>query len=150
MFHTSLLFVFERILFSLVGKEDKGTWKKCQAIQGVFVRNILFLGIKRWIVKWAEGLSQSHKVTEGREDRGRGLGPGVGEIYELRLRGDIESYRKYRRQMGLSMIVGRFKMNVCSEINILRSTQGGSIWQRSFYDHIIRDERSLIISGNIF
>jgi REP element-mobilizing transposase RayT len=48
-----------------------------------------------------------------------------------------------RRKMLLSKIVGRFKMNAAKQINEFRHTPGLSVWQRGFYDHIIRDEQSL-------
>ncbi|HXG37157.1 MAG TPA: transposase [Bacteroidota bacterium] len=60
----------------------------------------------------------------------------VGAIHESPLPRD-------RRKMLLSKIVGRFKMSAAKQINILRHTPGLSVWQRGFYDHIIRDERSL-------
>jgi putative transposase len=47
------------------------------------------------------------------------------------------------KQHGLSEIVRAFKSFSSREINRLRGTEGGSIWQRSFYDHIVRDEKAL-------
>jgi len=59
----------------------------------------------------------------------------VGAIHELpRLR---------RRKMLLPKIVGRFKMNSAKQINQMRNTPGISVWQRNYYEHIIRDEKSL-------
>jgi len=51
--------------------------------------------------------------------------------------------RKNRRQMLLPKIIGRFKQNSSKQINILRGTPGCAVWQRGYYDHIIRNERSL-------
>ena len=59
-------------------------------------------------------------------------------IHELPLR-DIKS----RRKMLLPKIIGRFKMNCSKQINILQNTPGQSIWQRSYYEHIIRNENEL-------
>jgi putative transposase len=39
--------------------------------------------------------------------------------------------------------VGAFKTASTNRINEVRETTGSVIWQRSFYEHIIRDERSL-------
>ncbi len=36
-----------------------------------------------------------------------------------------------------------FKSVVTKRINILRNTSKHPVWQRSFYDHIIRNEKSL-------
>ena len=40
-------------------------------------------------------------------------------------------------------IVGSFKSAVTKQINILRKSKGMSVWQRNYYEHIIRDEESL-------
>jgi putative transposase len=43
----------------------------------------------------------------------------------------------------LGAIVGSFKAATTRRINALRGSPGATIWQRDFYDHIVRDERSL-------
>ena len=43
----------------------------------------------------------------------------------------------------LSSFVNGFKSAVTTRINALRNTSGHPVWQRSFHDHIIRNERSL-------
>lgn len=48
-----------------------------------------------------------------------------------------------RRRMLLPMIIGRFKQNTSKQINILRGTPGLPVWQRCYYDHVVRDEDSL-------
>ena len=40
---------------------------------------------------------------------------------------------------GLSEIVRALKTFSSRKINELRQTQGASVWQRNFYEHIIRD-----------
>jgi len=50
---------------------------------------------------------------------------------------------KQRRNMGLSKLVGRFKMVSAKQINILRNTPGVPVWQRNYYEHIIRNESEL-------
>lgn len=45
---------------------------------------------------------------------------------------------------GLSEIIRGFKTFSARKINVLNSSEGKHFhWQRSFYDHIIRDERAL-------
>ena len=62
----------------------------------------------------------------------------VGAIHELpRLK------QQQRRKMLLPKIVGRLKMNSAKQINQMRNTPGISVWQRNYYEHIIRDEKSL-------
>jgi REP element-mobilizing transposase RayT len=48
-----------------------------------------------------------------------------------------------RRRMLLPMMIGRFKQNSAKQINIVRGTPGIPVWQRGYFDHIIRDNESL-------
>lgn len=50
------------------------------------------------------------------------------------------SMRTQRRQMLIPMIVGYFKMNSAKAANLLRDTPGVPVWQRNYYEHIIRTE----------
>ena len=43
----------------------------------------------------------------------------------------------------LGQIIGAFKTISSKQINIHRQTPGAPFWQRGFYEHIIRDEKSL-------
>lgn len=43
----------------------------------------------------------------------------------------------------ISVIIGSFKSACTKQINLLNKTQGFSIWQRNYYEHIIRNEKSL-------
>ncbi len=65
----------------------------------------------------------------------------VGAIHESPLRG--EEYVKQRRKMLLSKIMGWFKMNSAKQINLARKASGSSVLQRSFHDHIIRNDADL-------
>jgi putative transposase len=49
-----------------------------------------------------------------------------------------------RRKMVLPKIIGRFKMVSSKQINLLRNTPGIPVWQRDYYEHIIRDERAFL------
>jgi putative transposase len=64
----------------------------------------------------------------------------VGAIHELPLlrRGRIE-----RRQMLIPKIIGYFKMNSAKRINQLHDSTGDPLWQRNYYEHIIRNESEL-------
>jgi len=44
--------------------------------------------------------------------------------------------------MLLPKIIGRFKMNSAKQINIIRNAPGIPVWQRNYYEHIIRDDES--------
>jgi putative transposase len=43
----------------------------------------------------------------------------------------------------LGQIIGAFKTVSGKQINLLRKTPAESVWQRSFFEHIIRNERAL-------
>jgi len=60
----------------------------------------------------------------------------VGAIHELPL-------RNTRRKMLLPRIIGYFKMNTSKQINQIRKTPGIPVWQRNYYDHIIRNQDEL-------
>lgn len=47
------------------------------------------------------------------------------------------------QSLPLSRLVGAFKTVSSKHINIHRQTPGAPFWQRGFYEHIIRDEKSL-------
>ncbi len=56
----------------------------------------------------------------------------------------VESREFGQPQAGsLGTIVGAFKSAATYRINDLRHTRGASVWQRSFYDQIIRNDRHL-------
>ncbi len=65
----------------------------------------------------------------------------VESIHELTLQ-ELHG-RKQCRLMTLPKIIGRFKMNSAKLINIIRNLPGKPVWQRNYYEHIIRDEISL-------
>jgi len=48
-----------------------------------------------------------------------------------------------RPPKSLGSLIAGFKSAVTKRINELRKTPGALIWQRNYYEHIIRDERSL-------
>jgi REP-associated tyrosine transposase len=43
----------------------------------------------------------------------------------------------------LGAIIGQFKSITTKRINTLRGAPGASIWQRNYYEHIVRDDRDL-------
>jgi REP element-mobilizing transposase RayT len=63
----------------------------------------------------------------------------VGSIHESTLPKTIVE----RRAMLLPKIVGRFKMNSAKRINERRGTPGVPVWQRNYFEHIIRNDKSL-------
>ena len=64
----------------------------------------------------------------------------VGAIHELPFHESPLPLRQQRRQMTLSKIIGRFKMLTAKHINEIRQLPGISVWQRNYYEHIIRNE----------
>jgi putative transposase len=51
--------------------------------------------------------------------------------------------QRQRRTMKLSKIIGRFKMSTAKEINLMHKTPRHHVWQRNYYEHIIRDDKDL-------
>lgn len=45
--------------------------------------------------------------------------------------------------MLIPKIIGWYKMNTAKQINQIRKMPGSKLWQRGYYDHIIRNEESL-------
>ena len=43
----------------------------------------------------------------------------------------------------LGGLIGAFKTVSTKQINLLRNTDGQPVWQRNYYEHIIRDEREM-------
>ena len=61
----------------------------------------------------------------------------VGAIHEL----PLQMSQQQRRNMLLPKLIGRFKMLSSKQINQSRHTTGTKLWQRNYYEHIIRDEK---------
>ena len=59
----------------------------------------------------------------------------VGAIHELPLRQN----RMERRRMLIPKIVGYYKMNTAKQINKYRNTPAVPLWQRNYYERIIRN-----------
>ena len=56
--------------------------------------------------------------------------------------------------MTIPLVVGYFKMNTAKRINKILNSEGIPVWQRNYYEHIIRDEEEhnrihLYIESNI-
>ena len=62
----------------------------------------------------------------------------VRAVHEPPLRDDS------RRRMKIPMVIGRFKMNTAKRINQIRDTPGLPVWQRNYYEHIIRSEKEYL------
>ena len=50
-----------------------------------------------------------------------------------------------QRRKPLGSIIGAFKTVSTKQINQKRGVSGGAIWQRNFYEHIIRNDKNLNI-----
>jgi len=66
----------------------------------------------------------------------------VRAIHELPLQHELprQMTQKQRRNMLLPKLIGRFKMLSSKRINQLRKTPGARLWQRNYYEHIVRNE----------
>ncbi len=73
---------------------------------------------------------------------GRVSDPSLQETFRPTPKPPQPSYKKPR---GLPQIIGSFKSFSARRINEKRDMPGVSVWQSSYYDHIIRDEADLNI-----
>ena len=66
----------------------------------------------------------------------------VGEVHEplLPIQPPQQSHPQPRRVMTIPLVVGYYKMQTAKQINLLRKTQGKSVWQRNYYDKIIESD----------
>ena len=74
----------------------------------------------------------------------------VRAIHELPLR----EQRLTRRRMTIPLAVGYFKMNSAKRVNKILNSEGIPVWQRNYYEHIIRDDEDhnrihLYIESNV-
>jgi REP element-mobilizing transposase RayT len=67
----------------------------------------------------------------------------VGAIHESPLQHEQQHSTITRRKMLLPKIIGFYKMNSPKQINQIRQMPGTPIWQRNYYEHIIRSESEL-------
>jgi putative transposase len=80
--------------------------------------------------------------------------PIVAAIHELPLRRELtqrelpspqqtdETFRLARRKMLLPKIIGYLKMNSAKRVNIRLHCPGTHIWQRNYYEYIVRNDRA--------
>jgi REP element-mobilizing transposase RayT len=67
----------------------------------------------------------------------------VAAIHELPLPPqNKEAYRLARRRMTIPMVIGYLKMNSAKRINILLNSSGVPIWQRNYYERIVRNDQA--------
>ncbi len=77
------------------------------------------------------------------------IGAIVGAIHESPLQSPVQ-----RRRMTLPLVVGYFKMNTAKRIHEILGSQGIPVWQRNYYEHILRDDEEynrihLYIEANV-
>jgi len=58
-------------------------------------------------------------------------------------RGGSRSAPTPTKRKPLGGLIGAFKTVSTKHINLLRDTEGQVVWQRNYYEHIIRDEREM-------
>ncbi len=56
---------------------------------------------------------------------------------------DAQTDRTRRRRMLLPLVIGYWKAGAARHINRLRGTPGVPVWQRNYYERIVRDQREL-------
>jgi putative transposase len=89
-----------------------------------------------------------HGILTIQKASGQNASPCVGAIHELPLQKNKTSDHsglRERRRMLLARALGYFKMNSAKEINRLRDMPGAPVWQRNYYERIIREDELIHI-----
>jgi REP element-mobilizing transposase RayT len=71
------------------------------------------------------------------------LHPGTWENNDICRDGQPPIPTNISKHETLSNIIGAFKTTAATRVNNLRGTMGRAVWQKSFYDRIVRNEREL-------
>jgi REP element-mobilizing transposase RayT len=71
----------------------------------------------------------------------RNVGTGVGATHASPLPSSSPPHGPQPQSVGA--IVGSFKSATTNRINEMRGTPGTPVWQRDYYEHIVRDEQEL-------
>ena len=121
-------------------------------LSSYFAPSLLFLPkrFNRIDHRGSDGLiaDRSHRNDQGQQAACEKDGPrNINPIETIRLQPSGHLFRDNmyaepgRKPLG--RLVGAFKTVSTKQINIIRGTPGVPVWQRNYYEHIIRDERSL-------
>ncbi len=71
------------------------------------------------------------------------LHPGTWKQDDLCRGGQLPDSTKVTQFKTLSNIIGAFKTTVATRVNKLRGQIGAPVWQKSFYDRVVRNEQEL-------
>jgi REP element-mobilizing transposase RayT len=71
------------------------------------------------------------------------LHPGTWKQDDLCRGGQLPDSTKVTQFETLSNIIGAFKTTVATRVNKLRGQIGAPVWQKSFYDRVVRNEQEL-------
>ena len=82
-------------------------------------------------------------MPDGEGKLARGGARAIHESPQPGERDSPEPTRTKRRRMLIPLAVGYFKMNTAKRINELRSMPGARVWQRDYYERVIRSEKHL-------
>ena len=86
----------------------------------------------------------AHGVGAHGDGNGNGVGAhGDGNGVGAHGRAPLRSGVAHRRPRSLSSFVAGFKCAATKSINVLRNAAGTPVWQRNYYDRIIRNQMSL-------
>ena len=90
----------------------------------------------------------AEEIEKGKESPGSGslrdhITPAETNSVQRRHSGEALPLLKGVLPGSLGAIIGNFKSVTARRINQLRHTPGQPVWQRNYYEHIVRDERAL-------
>jgi putative transposase len=117
-------------------------WNDCLSKNAASVEFVIMPNHLHGIIKINQSITSAPDVGAIHESSLHQADAPTGLILE---KGSLE-WIKARRQMLLSKIIGKFKMQSSKQINDFLEDHFGQRpfkWQRNYYDHIIRNQKSL-------
>jgi len=98
--------------------------------------------------EWVVMPNHLHAILLIHDDQRDGLvgavrEPPAGVVHERPLRGRGSPVNQPTNRKPLGRLIGAFKTVSTKRVNELRDTPGATLWQRNYYDHIIRNEAEL-------
>jgi putative transposase len=129
--------LFGQVINGAMQLSNYGTIAATEWVRSADLRQEIELG--EWIVmpNHFHGIVFIHEIHE---ERAQSLAPLQGNRQEYTQGYQAKTGIAVRKPKSLSSLVAGFKMAVTIQINGDRQTPRNPVWQRNYYDYIIRDE----------
>ena len=98
-----------------------------------------YIELGAWIVM----PNHFHGILVIHDDGRGGSRPAPMDDISNAIRGDSRIAPTPIKHKPLGGLIGAFKTVSTKQINLLRDTEGQAVWQRNYYEHIVRDEHEM-------